>query len=184
VVRCKLLAFFIGSIFAAVGGVLYAPYVGFVSPRSFDLLLSLNVWLMVAFGGRGTILGPVVGPNGSGKTTFVNVVTGYLAGDAGSLALDGRPVAAATPHGMAALGLTRTFQAIRIFAKLTVAENIATAGLLPTRVTRATARRARNAKHISGLHRRGVSTAVHSAWPVFLSAQKAQVRELRVVCTQ
>jgi branched-chain amino acid transport system permease protein len=61
VVRCKLLAFFIGSIFAGVGGVLYAPYVGFVSPRSFDLLVSLNIWLMVAFGGRGTILGPVIG---------------------------------------------------------------------------------------------------------------------------
>jgi branched-chain amino acid transport system permease protein len=61
VVRCKLLVFFIGSIFAGVGGVLYAPYVGFVSPRSFDLLVSLNIWLMVAFGGRGTMIGPVIG---------------------------------------------------------------------------------------------------------------------------
>lgn len=61
VTRQKLLAFFIASLFAALGGALYAPYVGFISPRSFDVLLSLNIWLMVAFGGRGTIWGPVIG---------------------------------------------------------------------------------------------------------------------------
>lgn len=61
VTRQKMLAFFVGSLFAAIGGALYAPYVGFISPRSFDVLVSLNIWLMVAFGGRGTIWGPVIG---------------------------------------------------------------------------------------------------------------------------
>lgn len=61
VTRQKLAAFFIASLFASVGGALYAPYVGFISPRSFDVLVSLNIWLMVAFGGRGTIWGPIVG---------------------------------------------------------------------------------------------------------------------------
>jgi len=61
VTRNKIVAFFIMSLFAAVGGCFYAPYVGFVSPRAFDVLTSLNIWLMVAFGGRGSILGPVVG---------------------------------------------------------------------------------------------------------------------------
>jgi len=61
VTRQKMTAFFIASIFASVGGALYAPYVGFISPRSFDVLVSLNIWLMVAFGGRGTIWGPVLG---------------------------------------------------------------------------------------------------------------------------
>lgn len=61
VTRQKLAAFFIASLFAGVGGALYAPYVGFISPRSFDVLVSLNIWLMVAFGGRGTIWGPIVG---------------------------------------------------------------------------------------------------------------------------
>jgi branched-chain amino acid transport system permease protein len=61
VTRRKLAAFFIGSLFASLGGALYAPYVGFISPRSFDVLISLNIWLMVAFGGRGTIWGPVIG---------------------------------------------------------------------------------------------------------------------------
>ena len=61
VTRTKMTAFFVGSLFAAVGGALYAPYIGFISPRSFDVLVSLNIWLMVAFGGRGTLLGPIVG---------------------------------------------------------------------------------------------------------------------------
>ncbi len=61
VVRNKMLVFFAGSLFAGVGGSLYATYVGFASPRSFDLLSSLSIWLMVAFGGRGTLMGPVVG---------------------------------------------------------------------------------------------------------------------------
>jgi branched-chain amino acid transport system permease protein len=61
VTRQKMVAFFIASIFASIGGALYAPYVGFISPRSFDVLVSLNIWLMVAFGGRGTIWGPVLG---------------------------------------------------------------------------------------------------------------------------
>jgi branched-chain amino acid transport system permease protein len=57
----KMAAFFIGSLFAGIGGALYAPYIGFISPRSFDVLISMNIWLMVAFGGRGTIWGPVIG---------------------------------------------------------------------------------------------------------------------------
>ena len=61
VVGCKMLSFFIGSFYAAVGGAFYATYVGFISPRNFDLLNSLNIWLMVAFGGRGTIMGPIIG---------------------------------------------------------------------------------------------------------------------------
>jgi branched-chain amino acid transport system permease protein len=61
VTRHKVLVFFIGSLLMGVGGAFYASYVGFISPRSFDVLVSLNIWLMVAFGGRGTILGPVIG---------------------------------------------------------------------------------------------------------------------------
>ncbi len=61
VVRAKVAALFVGSLYAAVGGALYAAYLGFISPRSFDVLASLNIWLMVAFGGRGTIFGPIIG---------------------------------------------------------------------------------------------------------------------------
>lgn len=61
IVRNKMLVFFVGSLIAGIGGSLSASYVGFVSPRSFDLLASLSIWLMVTFGGRGTIMGPIVG---------------------------------------------------------------------------------------------------------------------------
>ena len=61
VTRFRVLAFFISSLFAGVGGAFYAHYTGFVSPRSFDVLTSMNVWLIVGFGGQGTLLGPIVG---------------------------------------------------------------------------------------------------------------------------
>jgi len=61
VVRTKIIAFFIGSLFAGVGGCFYAVYVGFISPRAFDVLISMNIWLFVAFGGRGTLAGPIIG---------------------------------------------------------------------------------------------------------------------------
>ena len=61
VVRNRITAFFLVSLYAAVGGCLYATYVGFISPRAFDVLTSLNIWLFVAFGGRGTIVGPILG---------------------------------------------------------------------------------------------------------------------------
>lgn len=61
VVRCKIIAFFIVSLYAGVGGCFYAVYIGFISPRAFDVLVSMNIWLFVAFGGRGTIAGPIIG---------------------------------------------------------------------------------------------------------------------------
>jgi branched-chain amino acid transport system permease protein len=44
-----------------MGGGIYAHYVGFASPRSFDVLTSLNIWLMAALGGRATLVGPLLG---------------------------------------------------------------------------------------------------------------------------
>lgn len=61
VVRCKIIAFFIVSLYAGVGGCFYSVYIGFVSPRAFDVLVSMNIWLFVAFGGRGTVAGPIIG---------------------------------------------------------------------------------------------------------------------------
>jgi branched-chain amino acid transport system permease protein len=61
VVKTKLIAFFIASLYAGVAGALYATHVGFISPRAFDILTSINLWLIVAFGGRATIPGPIIG---------------------------------------------------------------------------------------------------------------------------
>ncbi|MEY9968001.1 ABC-type branched-subunit amino acid transport system ATPase component [Streptacidiphilus sp. MAP12-16] len=75
---------------------------------------------------RGTVTG-LIGPNGSGKTTVFNLVTGHLAADAGQILLDGRPVTRPDPARLHRRGLCRTFQQPRIFPDLTVLENLAVA---------------------------------------------------------
>ncbi len=72
---------------------------------------------------RGAIHG-LIGPNGSGKTTLLNCISGVLRPTAGSVVVDGHDV---TPHGshrVAARGLSRTFQNIRLFGEMTVLENV------------------------------------------------------------
>jgi branched-chain amino acid transport system ATP-binding protein len=66
----------------------------------------------------------VIGPNGAGKTTLFHMVSGMLAPDAGSIALRGQPIQGLPPHRVAALGLSRTFQHIRLFAHMTALENV------------------------------------------------------------
>jgi branched-chain amino acid transport system permease protein len=71
----------------------------------------------------GEILG-LIGPNGSGKTTLLNVVSGVSHPTRGRIVLDGREIAGLKAHRIAGLGLSRTFQNIRLFAQLTVRENV------------------------------------------------------------
>lgn len=71
----------------------------------------------------GTVHG-LIGPNGSGKSTFVNVLTGLYQPSAGSIELAGKPLERLKPHRMAELGVTRTFQSIRLFPDLTVLDNV------------------------------------------------------------
>jgi branched-chain amino acid transport system ATP-binding protein len=66
----------------------------------------------------------VIGPNGAGKTTLFNLVTGLDAPDAGAISFDGRPIAGLPPERLAALGLARTFQHGRVFANLSVLDNV------------------------------------------------------------
>lgn len=69
----------------------------------------------------------MIGPNGSGKTTFVNVITGHLRPQAGTMLFNGASLIGRKPHRIADVGLTRTYQAVRVFGELTVRENIAIA---------------------------------------------------------
>jgi branched-chain amino acid transport system permease protein len=69
------------------------------------------------------ILG-LIGPNGSGKTTLLNVISGVYMPTEGSVVFDGREIGGRKPHQVAGLGLSRTFQNIRLFAQLTVRENV------------------------------------------------------------
>jgi branched-chain amino acid transport system ATP-binding protein len=71
----------------------------------------------------GEILG-LVGPNGSGKTTCINVVSGLYAPDAGEIRLEGRAVGGLPSHRLVHAGINRTFQVPKPFQSLTVRENI------------------------------------------------------------
>jgi ABC-type branched-subunit amino acid transport system ATPase component/ABC-type branched-subunit amino acid transport system permease subunit len=66
----------------------------------------------------------LIGPNGSGKTTTFNLVTGMVRGDRGAIRFDGRRVDRAMPWERAHLGLGRTFQITRLFPRMTVLENL------------------------------------------------------------
>lgn len=72
---------------------------------------------------KGEIAG-LIGPNGSGKTTMFNVITGYVRPDRGAVRFDGSDITGASPSKVFDLGLGRTFQLTRIFARLSVFENM------------------------------------------------------------
>src|SRR5207302_6821175 len=67
----------------------------------------------------------LIGPNGSGKTTVFNLLTGYLPADGGEVVFDGRRVRRPNPTDLYRRGLTRTFQQARVFRRLTLIENLA-----------------------------------------------------------
>ena len=72
---------------------------------------------------EGSIAG-LIGPNGSGKTTAFNVITGYERADGGRVLLRGRDVTGARPERVCAFGIGRTFQITRVFGRLTLLENL------------------------------------------------------------
>lgn len=76
---------------------------------------------------EGTIVA-LIGPNGAGKTTLLNVVAGAIAPTSGRVLLGDRNVTGLPAHKMAALGVTRTFQQVGEFGRLTVAENLVLGG--------------------------------------------------------
>jgi len=73
---------------------------------------------------RGTITA-LVGPNGAGKTTVFNLLTGAIRPDAGEVYLGGEDIVGLTPDRIAKRGMARSFQAVRIFPRLSVLENVA-----------------------------------------------------------
>jgi branched-chain amino acid transport system ATP-binding protein len=66
----------------------------------------------------------LIGPNGAGKTTFFNVLTGLYRATSGRVVLGNRDITTLVPHKIAALGMARTFQNIRLFGLMTAEENV------------------------------------------------------------
>ncbi len=66
----------------------------------------------------------LIGPNGSGKTTFFNCVTGMIKPDAGTVTYAGRDITGKAPHRISRAGIGRSFQLCRIFPRMTVLENM------------------------------------------------------------
>lgn len=66
----------------------------------------------------------LIGPNGAGKTTCFNLLTGVYTPDQGGVSIGGRSLIGLRPHQIAAAGLARTFQNIRLFGELSVLENV------------------------------------------------------------
>ncbi len=66
----------------------------------------------------------IIGPNGAGKTTFFNCVTGLYAHDEGTIVFKGQPVDGLKAYQRAVLGMSRTFQNVRLFPQMTVLENV------------------------------------------------------------
>jgi branched-chain amino acid transport system ATP-binding protein len=72
---------------------------------------------------KGTVFG-IIGPNGSGKTTFFNLVNGVYTPDSGRVTFDGKNITGLRPHRIAELGIGRTFQIPAPFTKMTLLENV------------------------------------------------------------
>lgn len=89
--------------------------------RAFGGLVAVN---NLSFGvGEGEILG-LLGPNGSGKTTALNLMSGMLRPDSGSIRLKGQDIAGLPTYRIARLGLARTFQLVRVLDGMDCRENI------------------------------------------------------------
>jgi ABC-type branched-subunit amino acid transport system ATPase component len=77
---------------------------------------------------EGELVG-MIGPNGSGKTTFLNCLSGVLAPSSGDVLLDGESVSGAPIHRIASRGVVRTFQNIRLFGRMSVRRNVEVSAL-------------------------------------------------------
>ena len=66
----------------------------------------------------------VIGPNGAGKTTFFNTITGLVKPTSGDVLYEGHSILGLDPNQVTALGIARTFQNVRLFANMTVVENV------------------------------------------------------------
>jgi branched-chain amino acid transport system ATP-binding protein len=98
----------------------------------------------------GDLLG-IIGPNGAGKTTLFNVISGYFRPEEGRIVFEGRDITGQAPHTISRLGLTRTFQIVKPFGNLSVADNVMIGALARVHSTREARREAERVIALCGL---------------------------------
>jgi branched-chain amino acid transport system ATP-binding protein len=125
---------------------------------------------------KGQIVG-LIGPNGAGKTTFFSTLVGLVKPDTGTVQLDGTDVVGLKPHKVAALGMTKTFQNVALFAESSVLDNVLTAGLLRHDVE--TARR----EAMICLDRVGLKSVAQKQAGNLSFPERARVELARALCT-
>lgn len=87
----------------------------------FEGVVALNGFSLAV--NDGEILG-IIGPNGSGKTTFFNTISGFVKPDKGHISFNRREITHVSPHVIAELGIARTFQNLELFPYMTVLQNV------------------------------------------------------------
>lgn len=92
--------------------------------RRFGGLVAVN---KVSFTVQKNEIFGLIGPNGAGKTTLFNLITGLMPPSSGQLIYDGAEITKLRPHQIAAKGIARTFQNLRLFGDLSALENVAIA---------------------------------------------------------
>jgi ABC-type branched-subunit amino acid transport system ATPase component/ABC-type branched-subunit amino acid transport system permease subunit len=102
---------------------------------------------------EGAILG-IIGPNGAGKTTLFNLLNGFTQPDRGRVLFEGRDVVGLKPNRICRLGVGRTFQVVRTFARMSVLQNVVVGALVATRSDREALALARSALDRVGLSAR------------------------------
>jgi len=78
----------------------------------------------ISFSMKSGVILSIIGPNGAGKTTLFNCLTGFIKPTKGSIAFSEREISGLTPDKISRLGISRTFQNIRLFREMTVIENV------------------------------------------------------------
>ena len=91
-----------------------------VGKRFGAVVAAADISISIAAGERVSL----IGSNGAGKTTFVNMITGYLKPDEGRIVLDGRDITPLHPRAITRLGVARSFQIPQLYGDLTVLDNM------------------------------------------------------------
>jgi branched-chain amino acid transport system ATP-binding protein len=125
---------------------------------------------------RGQIVG-LIGPNGAGKSTLFSLLMGLVRPDSGAVTLEGRELAGLKPHRIAALGMTKTFQNVALFAESSVLDNVLTAGLLRHNVEAA------RSEALRCLDRVGLRSVAHKEAGNLSFPERARVELARALCT-